>query len=320
MPGHFFKRKTQGISMSTNAGNRVEATQSKELPLRAALFSLFLNFLFGANAVAAKISLMGMGVFTTVGLRFFLAAIAISFWAIITGQPLSIDRIKAKQLIILSIFFVAQIGLFYLGLNMTTASRGTLIGNLLPFVVLLLAHFFIPGDTITGRKVIGILLGFCGILFVVLDKEGVTVDVKTGDLLIFFAVIIWGMSAIYVKKLTATIHPLIISLYPMFLAAPCFLLVGFFWDDGMVRFIDMSIVISLLYQSFVTASFCYIAWNTMIKKYGATALHSFVFVMPVSGVFFGVVLLGEPFTPHILASISLIAAGIIVINSKKKII
>jgi drug/metabolite transporter (DMT)-like permease len=304
--------------MSTGVGNREETTHNKELPLSAALFSLFLNFLFGANAVAAKISLLGMGVFTTVGLRFFFAAIAISLWAIITGQPLYIDKSKVKQLIILSVFFVAQIGLFYLGLNMTTASRGTLIGNLLPFVVLLLAHFFIPGDTITGRKVLGIILGFCGVLFVVLDKEGVTANVQMGDLLIFFAVIIWGVSAVYVKKLTATIHPLIISLYPMFLAAPFFLLAGFFWDDGMVRFIDSSIVVSLLYQSFVTASFCYIAWNTMIKKYGATALHSFVFVMPVSGVFFGVVLLGEPLTPHILASISFIAAGIIVINSKKR--
>jgi drug/metabolite transporter (DMT)-like permease len=139
-----------------------------------------------------------------------------------------------------------------------------------------------------------------------------------GDLLIFLAVIIWGMSAVYLKNLTRTIHPLIISLYPMFLAAPCFLLAGFIWDGGMVRFIDTSIVVSLLYQSLVTASFCYIAWNTLIKKYGATALHSFVFVMPVSGVFFGVVLLGEPLTPHILASIILIAAGILVINSKGK--
>ena len=306
--------------MSTGSDHRDEATQNKELPPGAARVSIFLNFLFGANAVAAKISLQGMGVFTTVGLRFALAAIAISLWAIFTGQPLYITKIKAKQLIILSIFFVAQIALFYLGLNLTTASRGTLIGNLLPFVVLLLAHFFIPGDSITGRKVLGIILGFCGVLFVVLDKKGVTIDVQIGDLLIFFAVIIWGISAVYVKKLTSTIHPLIISLYPMFLAAPCFLLAGFFWDDGMVRFIDASIVVSLLNQSFVTASFCYIAWNTMIKKYGATALHSFVFVMPVSGVFFGVVLLGEPLTPHILASISFIAAGIIVINSKKKII
>jgi drug/metabolite transporter (DMT)-like permease len=304
--------------MSIGFGDRQEAEHHKKLPLGAAMFSILLNLLFGANAVAAKISLQGMGVFTTIGLRFALAAISIILWAIFTGQPLHIDKHKANQLSILSIFFVAQIGLFYLGLNMTTASRGTLIGNLLPFVVLLLAHYFIPGDRITGRKILGTVLGFCGLLFIVLDKKGVDIDVRIGDFLIFLAVIIWGGSAVYVKKLTSTIHPLIISLYPMFLASPCFLLAGFFWDKDMIRFIDRSIVISMLYQSFVTASFCYIAWNTMIKKFGATALHSFVFVMPISGVFFGVILLGEPFTPNFLASIILIAAGIIIINSRTK--
>jgi drug/metabolite transporter (DMT)-like permease len=304
--------------MSAASGKREAVSQNEGLPPGPAFFSIFLNILFGANAVAVKISLLGLGVFTTAGLRFFLAAIAISLWAIITGQPLFIDRGKIRQLIILSLFFVLQIALFYLGLNLTTASRGTLIGNLLPFVVLLLAHFFIPGDMITGRKVAGIILGFCGVLFVVLDRHGVTDDVQMGDFFIFCAVIIWGMSAVYVKKLTATIHPLIISLYPMFLAVPCFLLAGYFWDGGMVRFVNRPILLSLLYQALVTASFGFIAWNTMIKKYGATALHASVFIMPVSGVFFGVILLGEPLTPHLLVSISLIAAGILVINSKKK--
>lgn len=304
--------------MSAGSGKNVEAPQNEELRPRAAFFSIFLNILFGANAVAVKISLLGLGVLTTAGLRFFLAAIAISLWGIFTGQPLGIDRGKVRQLIVLSVLFVLQIALFYFGLNLTTASRCTLIGNLMPFVVLLLAHFFIPGDTITGRKVAGIILGFCGVLFVVLDRHGVTADVQMGDLFVFCAVIIWGMSAVYVKRLTLTIHPLIISLYPMFLAVPCFLLAGFLWDGGMVRFVDRPIVLSLLYQGLVTASFGFIAWNTMIKKYGATALHASVFIMPVSGVFFGVVLLGEPLTPHLLASISFITAGIVVINSKRR--
>jgi drug/metabolite transporter (DMT)-like permease len=290
---------------------------NSELPLGPAAFSIFLSVLFGANAVAVKISLQGLGVFSTAGLRFSLAAVAITLWAVFTGQSLRIDRVQARQLFVLSLFFISQIALFYLGLNLTTASHGTLIGNLQPFVVLVLAHYFIPGDRVTSRKVLGIILGFCGVLCVVLDRQGVAADVHLGDLFTFFGVMIWGASAVYVKKLSTTIHPVIISLYPMFPAIPCFLVAGFFLDGKMVRYIDAAIVMALLYQAFVTASFGFIAWNTLIKRYGATALHSFVFVMPVSGVFFGVVLLGEPVTSHLLAAIALIAAGIVVINGRK---
>lgn len=311
-----------GMVMNTSAvsSKKIVEAAGNELPLGPAIFSIFLSILFGANAVAVKISLHGLGVFTTAGLRFGLAAIAISLWAIGTGRSLRINRAQAGQLAILSLFFMGQIALFYLGLNLTTASHGTLIGNLQPFVVLLLAHYFIPGDRITRRKIIGITLGFCGVLAVVLDKPQVAVDIRLGDLYTFFGVLIWGTSAVYVKRLSRTIHPVIISLYPMFPAVPCFLLAGYIFDGEMVRYVDTSIVAALLYQAFVTASFGFIAWNTMIKRYGATALHSFVFVMPVAGVFFGVVLLGEPVTSHLLVAIGLIAAGIVVINGRKKVI
>lgn len=292
--------------------------QDRKLPIGPALFSVFLNILFGVNAVAIKFSLAGMGAFTTAGLRFLIAAIAITLWAVMSGQPLRIDRRQAARLGILSLFFISQIGLFYLGLKRTTASHCVLISNLLPFVVLLLAHWFIPGDRITWRKLAGIVFGFVGVLFVIFDRHGLTADLQTGDLFILGAVAIWGMSAVYVKRLSSTVNPVIISLYPMLPAVPIFLLAGFFWDAGMIRHVDIEVVLALLYQALVTASFGFIAWNTLIRKYGATALHSFVFVMPISGVFFGVVLLDEPLTPHIIAAIVLIAAGIVVINGGRR--
>lgn len=290
----------------------------RKLPIAAAVLSVFLNILFGGNAVAIKVTLAGMGALTTAGLRFLIAAVAITLWAVATGRPLRVDRRQASRLGLLSLLFMSQIALFYLGLKQTTASHCVLISNLLPFVVLLLAHWCIPGDRITWRKLAGIVCGFAGVVLVVLDRQGVTADLHGGDLLILAAVIIWGMSAVYVKRLSATVNPVILSLYPMLPAVPVFLLAGLLWDDGMIRRIDGGVVLALLYQALVTASFGFIAWNTLVRRYGATALHSFVFVMPISGVFFGVVLLDEPLTPHIIAAIALIAAGIVVINSGRR--
>ena len=51
-------------------GEAQRDSQNRELPPGAALFSIVLNILFGANAVAIKISLTGLGIFTTAGLRF----------------------------------------------------------------------------------------------------------------------------------------------------------------------------------------------------------------------------------------------------------
>ena len=291
---------------------------NRELPIAPAFFSVFLNILFGANAVAIKFSLEGMGALTTAGLRFLIAAVAISLWAAAVGRPLQVDRRQLARLGILSLLFMSQIALFYLGLKRTTASHCVLISNLLPFVVLLLAHWYIPGDRITWRKLAGIVCGFAGVLLVVLDRQGASADLRGGDLFILAAVVIWGTSAVYAKRLSATVNPVILALYPMLPAVPAFLLAGMAWDDGMIRRLDAGVTLALLYQALVTASFGFIAWNTLIRKYGATALHSFVFVMPISGVVFGVVLLHEPLTPHIIAAIVLVAAGIVVINGGRR--
>ena len=81
---------------------------------------------------------------------------------------------------------------------------------------------------------------------------------------------------------------------------------------------DPRIVGSLFYQGLVTASFGFVAWNTMLKKYGAVSLHSFIFIMPIAGVALGGLVLGEPITVKILLALAFIVSGILVVNSKTK--
>ncbi len=292
--------------------------ENRELPLQASLLTVFLTVLFGANAAAVKVSFTGVGVFSTAGIRFGLAAVAIFLWAAYTGLSLRITLKQARNLFVISLLFTVQIALFYIGLDKTTASHTTLIVNLLPFVVLILAHYFIPGEPVTLRKTIGILLGFSGVLLLVFDKEGIGTDVRTGDFIVLSSVFIWGINAVYIKKIIASIHPVLVTLYPMFLAAPCLLLAGYLFDGEMVRYIDLPIGLALFYQSFITASFGYIAWNTLVREYGTSMVHSFVFIVPVSGVFFGVLLLGEPVTPSLLGSIAFIVMGILIINYRRR--
>ncbi|MFH0781708.1 MAG: DMT family transporter [Pseudomonadota bacterium] len=302
--------------MKTDSNALAPAATDGGLPLGASLFTMFLCILFGANTVAVKISLTGLGVFTTAGLRFGIAAVAVSLWAVCTGKPLALSRRQARQLAPLVVIFFCQLALFNFGQSMTTASHGTLISNVLPFVVMILAHYFIPGERIRLQKVAGLVLGFVGVTMLFFDSLIMTGDAFQGDLLILLAVLVWACNAVYVKKIIAGFHPLQISLYPMTMTVPVFLLCGYFFDGEMVRSFDAPVVKALLYQALVTASFGFVAWNTLMSKYGATTLHSFVFIMPVSGVFLGVVMLGEPVTAHLITSIILVTLGLIIVNGR----
>lgn len=292
-----------------------------ELPAAAAAVTAFLCILFGANAVAIKISLAGIGTFTAAGTRFTIGAITLFLWAWFTEKPLKLNSRQVRQVLVLCLFFTIQLACFYSGLKRTTASHGTLIANLLPFNVLILAHFFIPGDRITLKRVTGLILGFTGVVFLLMDATGgaPSTTVQTGDLIVFLAVLVWGGNAVYIKTIIHDFHPVQITLFPMAFGGAVFFAAGCLLDDPMIRFLDARIILAFLYTTFVTAAFGFVAWNTLLSRFGATALHSFIFIMPLSGVFFGILLLDEPVTPHLVAAIAFIVLGICVVHSRKRI-
>jgi drug/metabolite transporter (DMT)-like permease len=86
----------------------------------------------------------------------------------------------------------------------------------------------------------------------------------------------------------------------------------------MIKQVNAEVLCALLYQGLVTASFCFVSWNTLLQKYGAVALHSFIFIMPVSGVVLGGLILEEPITYKIVIAMALIVSGILVVHVKQK--
>jgi len=292
--------------------------QNQTLSFYASIFTIMLCVLFGANAVAIKICLRGIGVFTTAGIRFSIAVAAITIWALVTHRSFRIKKGQFLQILIISVIFTIQLSLFYLGISKTYASRATLIVNLLPFFVLCLAHFFIPGDVITGRKFIGVLMGFSGVLFLLASQKNVSSQLLFGDLIIFGVALLWACNTVYIKRIISNFKPFQIVLYPMLFSVPFFFLQGLLWDDPMVYYVDMQILASLLYQSLVTAAFGFIAWNTLLQKYEATSLNAFVFMMPISGVVFSGILLDERIDAKVWFALMFIAAGILVIHLNPK--
>mgnify|MGYP001554126966 FL=1 len=272
--------------------------------------------LFGVNAVAVKYAFQGFGVYSSACIRFGLAALVIALWARLTGRPFRLRPGQARHLLVYSALFSVQLSLFYAGLDRTYASRGTLLINLLPFIVLVLAHFFIPGDRVSPRKLAGLLLGFSGVVCVFSGNTDLAGNVRIGDIFVLAATTVWACNIVYLKRVIDTFAAFHIVLYSMLLCLPVFGLEALVFDAVAVKTLSLPAVVALLYQTFVTAAFGFIAWNHLLKKFGAVNLHSFVFIMPLVGVGGAHLVLDEPVTPRLLLALALIVGGLLVIHFK----
>jgi drug/metabolite transporter (DMT)-like permease len=290
------------------------AQPDQTLSLFAAGMAAFLCVLWGANTVAIKFSLSGMGPFTSAAVRFGMSAGCLWVWAKTSGQSLRPAAGQLRPLLVNSLLFFVQLSLVYVGFTMTSASRGALLTNLQPFFLLFLAHFFLSGDRITWLKLIGLILGFTGAACVLLDRHGGSDRLMAGDLLLLVSTIMWACSAAYTKRLVRSSSSIQIVFYQLLFSIPLFAMGAPLWDAPMISRIDFGIAAAILFQVVLTTAFAFVAWTRLMRTYGAVALHSFVFLIPVSGVFLAAVVLDEPLTRMILLALVLISAGILTVQ------
>mgnify|MGYP005842549857 CR=1 FL=1 len=285
-----------------------------KLPLLPSALAAFLCVLWGANTVAIKFSLSGFGPLTAAAVRFAVSTLILWGWALAAGHRLRPAPGALRPLVVNSLLFTLQLSLVYVGFTMTHASRGALLTNLQPFFLLFLAHFFLAGDRITPLKLIGLVLGFSGAACVFLDRPGLDGHFMAGDLLLLASTLIWACSAAYAKHLLTHISSVQIVFYQLLFAVPLFALGAPVWDAPMVSGLSIEIAAAVLFQGVLTTAFAFVAWTRLMAAYGAVALHSFVFLIPVSGVLLAGVLLDEPISAMILLALALIVAGIVIVQ------
>ncbi len=113
---------------------------------------------------------------------------------------------------------------------------------------------------------------------------------------------------------------ILLALYPMIFASPILLIGSYFWDEYSVNFIDSTIILSMVYQTFLTASIGFVLWMALVKKYGAVSLNTFIFIMPISGVLLGWLVLDELITYKIILAMIFVSLGLIVTNYNDRVV
>jgi drug/metabolite transporter (DMT)-like permease len=290
--------------------------RNEEISLGMSIVVVLMCVMFGTNTVMVKVCLVGgFGVFTAAGLRFLIAAVAVAVWAAVTGRGFRVPPGARKHVLLLSLGFTLQLALFFIGIDRTNASRATLIMNTHPVFLLVLSHFLVENDRLTPRKVVGVLLGFTGVAFVFLERRGISSQFRTGDIIMLVAVTIWGLNTVYIKHIVKTVRPYITVLYPMTFTLPFFGAAALLLDGPMTAPPTPLAVFALLYQALVASAFGFAAWNSLVKRYGVVSLHAYIFIMPITGVLLGGLILDEPIaTRNMMLALTCVVTGILIVH------
>ena len=155
---------------------------------------------WGLNVTALKVLVEHFSPVALTALRILTAGLVVLLFLWGIGKLERVSWKEAKQIGVAALFSVVAHHFFLaLGIARTTAVNAGLVLGLVPLVTALLAIVFL-GQRPTLFRLLGIALGFFGIVFVVASGDGGLGHLSIGDVYVFLAVLAQGISFIMIKK------------------------------------------------------------------------------------------------------------------------
>ena len=273
-----------------------------------------LTLSWGLNGVAAKLSNTGYDPIFLALVRSAVGGALVFLWCRWRGVRLFERDGTLLPGLLAGLLFAVEFMLIFVGLDYTSAARSTLLVNTMPFWTLIAAHFML-GETITARKLAGLLLAFGGLMLIFSDKLSQPgPDALIGDLMNLGAGIAWAATIIVIKKsrlAKAGAEKLLLYQLGVSVIAAAVLMP---FSGEAIRDANAVATGALIFQSVYIVAFTYALWFWMLRHYPASGLASFTFLTPAFGVLFAGLILDEPMGFTMFLSLGLIAAGLFVVN------
>ena len=250
--------------------------------------------IFGLSFIFTTISVREIPPVTVAAARLFVALLIVYPVMRIAGQNL-----PAPGKIWIYIFLSGMFGnalpfaLVSWGQVKVDASLAAIFMAVMPLATILLAHIMTSDEKFNRYKLAGVTLGFTGIVILMgIDSLSSLGDESLRQFAILCAAVCYAVNAIITRKLTS------IPRYSMVAAltiAASILLVpaSVFIDHPWNLSVSTTAVLSILALAAVSTVLATILLLMIIDRCGATFMSQINFMVPLFGVLFGTLLLGE---------------------------
>jgi len=187
-----------------------------------------------------------------------------------------------------------------------------------PLFTILIAHFLLQDDKMTLPKVLGLLIGFAGVI-VLMSKD---IGGSTGSLLGQFAVIVASMfyagSSVYVRKTTVDTPGILRSAGPL-VSATAVMWLGSAIFESPLTIPQMGLTwVSLLFLGIFGSGLAFVLAFYLIHEIGPTRTTMVTYLFPLGGVILGVTFLSEQLSWQLVTGAILIVSSLVVANWEPK--
>ena len=296
----------------------MQAKSGKTMGLKEWLLLFFLSIIWGGSFFFGKVALDELQPFTVVMARVIIAAIVLNIVVHAGGHQMPKPRkIWGAFALMGLINNLIPFSLIFWGETQISSALASILNATTPVWTVLLAHFFTKDEKLTPNRINGVIFGLVGVVVMLgFDSLSGLAENIFAQLAVLGAGFAYAVSGIYGRRfsgipalVTATGQITCTAL----MSIPVALIAEKPW---LLPMPSAKVWGALLGLAVLSTALAYIIYFHLLSTAGPTNLLLVTFLIPVSAIFLGIIILGEKLDPRHFLGMGLIGLGLMFIDGR----
>ncbi|MCB9450008.1 MAG: DMT family transporter [Anaerolineaceae bacterium] len=251
------------------------------------------------------------------------AIAAVGLGAVIAWRRVPLPRTR-RMIIALAVVglgnVVAPFMLITWGEQFIPSSIAAVLQSTAALFALVVAHFMFTDERMTSKRVLGLMVGFVGVIVLFGDKlgQGTLNSGFAGQVAIVVASMCYAFfTGLGRKIIQSDVQPIVVAFGTMVTAAVTTAPFVFFTEGGftpLLHPLPVNILLTVVLLGFFNTFIAYIFFYEIVRALGASRAAMVTYIVPAVGLILGWLVLGESIGITLLLGGTLIMIGIAIVN------
>jgi len=281
-------------------------------------FLVLLALIWASAFFNIKIATYSYGPLTIAFLRIFFGAIPLVLLCYF--KNIKIEAFSKDWHWFASIGIINLVIPFFLiayGVQKVQSNLAAILMASTPLIAVILSHFFTKNEKINLIKVIGVLVGFSGIVFLFSDEILINENNFVSALIIFFASTFYVIGGLLTLKISNKKNENVtasILIWATLVLFPICMLIEQPWNLSP----RLDSTISVIYLGIFSTGIAWLLRFYILKNNGLVFQAQVAYLIPIFGVILGFLILNEEITYKVIIALIAVIMGIYIVKKSSK--
>ncbi|HEU0237172.1 MAG TPA: EamA family transporter [Candidatus Limnocylindrales bacterium] len=280
------------------------------------LVFLALGGFWGSSYLFIKFGVETLTPFVLIALRLGIGLSLLMAVVAYAREPLPRSpRIYGHLLVMSVINIVLPFWLITTAEQSVDSSLASILNSTVPLFVILIAAGFLHDEPITVNRLVGLVVGFGGVIL--LTGGNIAVGGETfGTLALVGSSIAYAVGSVYARRNVRGLRPMIPALFQVAFAFVLSSVLAFVFEDPLSIQLTPQAVGSVVWLGLVGSGLAYLAFFRLLAHWGPTRTSLVAYLLPIWGIALGALFAAEVVDVRVLVGTGLVLTGVALVNSR----